>query len=283
MSLGVFNIRRQRDQKRTVKKAVKLSDAIYIDCSAGDFAQLIYKDGASSNMKTQCYIAIFAVFTITTTSGTSTRAQNSVNNGLPPQIKQFADKIQTMNKSQISELIEHNWGKSTGDIGSGLHIPIWQLKEGELAMHPLQGPSFRYQGKTVLLLKTRITGKDCLPAFYQVLYSKDSNNQLWCGQINLKPDGTYLYSPSAQKSIKFFASQNPTGKYKIKYEIDPQMDIAKLDQPITVATLTLTSYDNKTQHYKLSTEPSTRQFVWSGKDLRDININLAWASPLRLR
>lgn len=258
------------------KKAVKLPDAIYIDCSAGDFAQLIYKDGASNNMKTQCFIATFAAFSIATISGTNTSAQNSTKSGLPPQIKQFADKIQTMNKSQISELIEHTWGKSTGDIGSGLHIPVWQLKEGQLAMHPLQGPSFSYKGKTVLLLKTRIAGKDCQPAIYQVLYSKDSNNQLWCGQINLKPDGTYLYSPSAQKQISFFASQNPAGKYNIKYQIDPQMDIAKSDQPITVATLTLASYDNKTQHYKINTEPGTRQFVWSGNELRDININLAW-------
>ncbi|MBK7840519.1 MAG: hypothetical protein IPJ49_23160 [Candidatus Obscuribacter sp.] len=234
-------------------------------------------------MQPQSFIATLAALAFATISGTSIRAQNSAINGLPPQIKQFADKIQTMNKSQISELIHNTWGKPTGDIGSGLHIPVWQLKEGELIMHPLQGPSFRHGGKSIVLLKTRTRSKDCLPGSYQVLYSKDSSNQFWCGQIDLKADGTYLYSPSGQKQIKFFAAQNPSGKYKFKYQIYPQMEMAKLDKPSTVATLTLISDDKRTQHYKINAKPATREFYWSGNDLSDITINLGWNSSLRIR
>lgn len=228
-------------------------------------------------MKTKGFILALALVAAATSSSVTTRAQNDAGSNLPPQIKQFANKIQTMNRSEISKLILNTWGPPTGDIGSGLHIPVWQLKEGQLTMNPLQGPSFKYQGKTVVLLKTKTKGKDCLSGSYQVLYSKDPGNQFWCGQIDLKSDGTYLYTQSGQKQVKFFATQEPRGKYKIKYQIDPQTDMASLVKSITIATLTLTSNDKKTQHYKINAQPGTRQFALSGNDLSDIMINMPWS------
>lgn len=235
--------------------------------------------GKASNMRQSRLITTLILLACATQSGAS--AHDDASSGLPLEVKQFANKIQAMDKKQITDLIHKTWGNANSDIGSGLHIPAWHLKDGDLLMHPLQGPCFRSQGKITPLLELKIKVRDCLPGRYQVMYCQDKANQMWLGDIELKPVGTYLYHASGQKQAEFFAATYPNGRFESNYLVSADLALKSSSAPAQIAQIILFGPDKKSSKYAIKSNPAQRQFVWVGQDLKNIKITSDWRPPFK--
>jgi hypothetical protein len=108
---------------------------------------------------------------------------------LPTVVAQLRDEIQEMGPEEVYTAIVTPFGKETRNIGSGLSILQWDLKEGSFIFHPLRGPTYCPKtGGVIWLLRTKNLARPNVLQNYEMTTLPDTGNhgtQYWIGNIKI--------------------------------------------------------------------------------------------------
>lgn len=118
---------------------------------------------------------------------------------LPPVAESFRDKVKQMNADDMQAEAKREFGEPR-DIGSGLSVPEWHIAGGDLIIHPLRGPTFRFaDGKLIWLLPTSNAAQENLLQDFEMDTPPDPKmhgNQFWIGNVQISKDQHYQYVDS---------------------------------------------------------------------------------------
>lgn len=116
---------------------------------------------------------------------------------LPAPIERLRMEIRGLRPIQVRAAIKARFGEPTGDAGSGLWIPQWDVAGGTLICHPLRGPTFTTRAGVVhWLLQTRNPARDTILTQYEMTTPPDPANhgtQFWIGDVYLDKDLNYRF------------------------------------------------------------------------------------------
>ena len=119
---------------------------------------------------------------------------------LPPAVAKFRDTVTKMEAKEALAEGVREFGEPSRDVGSGLSIPEWNLDGGVLEVHPLVGPTFRFDDGTIVwLIPTRNPAEEnVLQDFEMTTPANPANHgtRFWIGDVRITKNRLYHYTDS---------------------------------------------------------------------------------------
>ena len=213
----------------------------------------------------------------------------------PEAVEGLGASIQGKAPAEVRGEIIKRFGTNQRNIGSGVRIEAWQLPEGDLIFHPLDGPTFtdaKTKRKCWLIRTNNPAGANIWQSYEMFTLADASNhgNQYWLGALDLRPDGTYRFTDSdlfsdqrADQAENFFIL-NPRGKVQVLYEksTTAETPLESLEEGVAVARLMFTSSkNNETATFSIASSEQDRRLTFAADNPLSFAMATGWQSYWR--
>ncbi len=200
----------------------------------------------------------------------------------------FAELLQGKSPEDVRTAIEHRFGPPARDIGSGLRIDQWDVADGILTYHPLQGPFFTKHQTVTRLLRTNNPVAECLFGDYEMTTPPDRTNhgrRFWIGNLTITPGGNYLFKDSGTnlshriEQEDNFLMNHPAGIASVEYasDINEQTLLENVPDRERVATISFRSSNGmSSETYNIVTSRTAMTLSFARDDGISFDMYKGW-------
>lgn len=194
-------------------------------------------------------------------------------------------------RESIQQLMIERFGPVQRYGGRGIHIDLWDIVGGELALNPAVGPSFTPKGRDrIWLLTTHNPVRTNLLGDYEMVSlptDASGSGRYWLGNLQVEPDLSYSYKDSgqfpeksAQQTNNFFYLHS-AGRVEIQYApgVTDETLLEALPAGSIVAWLDFRSRDGRArQTFTITTKAPARRLVFGAATPLSFEMDKWWNS-----